>query len=51
MKITLNIIGLFLAPIGMIISQFQKPLGAAVLGSAITLILVHIFQHHEIKKK
>jgi len=51
MKITLNIIGLFLTPIGMILSKFNKSLGAAILGAAITLIIVHIFQHYELKKK
>ena len=51
MKITLNLIGICLTPIGMILAKVHKPLGAAVLGSAVTLIIVHIFQHYELKKR
>ncbi len=51
MKLTLSNIGIVLAPIGIISAQFNKPVGAAILGSAITLNLVHIFQHYKIKKK
>jgi len=50
-EITLHIIGLFLAPIGLILSNFNKPLGGAILGAAITLMLVHMFQDYEFKKK
>jgi len=45
----LLIIGLFLASIGMIISNFNKSFGAAILGASITLILVHIFQNFKFK--
>ena len=51
MKITLIFIGTILTPIGMIVAKVHKPLGAAVLGSAITLFMVHIFQHYKLKKK
>ena len=51
MKITLNLIGITLTPIGMILAQFNRPLGAALLGAAVALILTHIFQHYELKKK
>ena len=51
MKITLNIIGACLTPVGMILAKFNRAIGAAILGSAITLILVHVFQHYELKKK
>jgi hypothetical protein len=37
--------GLFLVPIGMILSKFHKPFGAAILGAAITLIIVHVLQN------
>ena len=40
-----------MAPIGMILAQFNKPIGAAILGSSITLIILHLMKHYEIKKK
>ncbi len=51
MKLTLSNIGIVLAPIGIISSQFNKAIGAAILGSAITLFIVNFFQHYELKKK
>ncbi len=51
MKITLNMLGVIMAPVGMILAQFNKPVGAAILGSSITLILLHLYQHYELREK
>jgi len=51
MNMTLNIIGVSMTPVGMILAQFNKPLGAAILGSAITLIAVGVSQNYELRKK
>jgi len=51
MKVTLSFIALLLTPIGMILAQFNRSLGAAIFGAAITLFIVNFFQHYEIKKK
>jgi hypothetical protein len=45
----LLISGLFLAPVGIISSQFNKSFGAAILGASITLIIVHILQNFKFK--
>jgi hypothetical protein len=51
MKVTLDTIALFLAPLGIILAQFNKVVGAAILGAAITLFIVNFFQHYEIREK
>jgi hypothetical protein len=51
MKNKLNFIALLLTPIGIILSQFNKALGTAILGAAITLFIINFFQHYELKKK
>jgi len=48
---TLLTVGLFLTPLGMILSQFNKPLGAGILGAAIALMTVHILRHLNLDKK
>jgi hypothetical protein len=50
-KMTLNIIGVFMTPIGMFLAQINKPVGAAILGSAVTFILVGLSQQYELRKK
>jgi len=51
MKITLSFIALLLTPIGMILTKFNRSLGAAILGAAIALFIVNFFQHYELKKR
>jgi len=51
MKKTLNIVALFLTPIGIILAQFNKVVGAAILGAAITLFIVNFFHYYEIREK